>query len=214
MAIDHHYHEVVGLLEEMLIFIFNKLNERYGGPDGEIEWVRKQWPSEPFAVPEKAIRLRFSEGIAMLREAGAQVEDLEDLDTVSEKLLGKLVKEKYKSDFFVLDKFPAGVRPFYTMPDPHDGRYSNSYDFFMRGQEILSGAQRVHDPELLKKRMLETVPPIDPATMADYVSAFEWGAPPHAGAGLGLDRIVQFFLNLPNIRLATVFPRAPDRLNP
>jgi aspartyl/asparaginyl-tRNA synthetase len=34
--------------------------------------------------------------------------------------LGKLVKEKYKSDFFVLDKFPAGVRPFYTMPDPHD----------------------------------------------------------------------------------------------
>jgi len=80
MAIEHHYHEVVGLLEEMLIFIFNKLNERYGGPDGEIEWVRKQWPSEPFAVPEKAIRLRFSEGIAMLREAGAKVEDLEDLE--------------------------------------------------------------------------------------------------------------------------------------
>jgi aspartyl/asparaginyl-tRNA synthetase len=102
----------------------------------------------------------------------------------------------------------------------------------MRGQEILSGAQRIHDPELLKKRMLETVPPIDPATMADYVNAFEWGTPPHAGAGLGrdllsqyetlsfdcpvtgLDRIVQFFLNLPNIRLATAFPRAPDRLNP
>jgi len=40
--------------------------------------------------------------------------------TASEKLLGKLVKEKYKSDFFVLDKFPAAVRPFYTMPDPHD----------------------------------------------------------------------------------------------
>jgi len=40
--------------------------------------------------------------------------------TASEKLLGKLVKEKYKSDFFVLDKFPASVRPFYTMPDPHD----------------------------------------------------------------------------------------------
>jgi aspartyl/asparaginyl-tRNA synthetase len=55
----------------------------------------------------------------------------------------------------------------------------------MRGQEILSGAQRVHEPELLKKRMLETVPPIDPETMTDYVNAFEWGAPPHAGAGLG-----------------------------
>lgn len=62
----------------------------------------------------------------------------------------------------------------------------------MRGQEILSGAQRIHDPELLKKRMLETVPPVDPATMADYVNAFEWGAPPHAGAGLGTYLLTQY----------------------
>ena len=41
------------------------------------------------------------------------------------------------------------VRPFYTMPDPEDGRYSNSFDVFIRGEEIISGAQRVHDPALL-----------------------------------------------------------------
>lgn len=41
------------------------------------------------------------------------------------------------------------IRPFYTMPDPHDSRYSNSYDVFIRGEEIISGAQRVHDPALL-----------------------------------------------------------------
>ena len=44
---------------------------------------------------------------------------------------------------------PAQVRPFYTMPDPEDGRYSNSFDVFIRGEEIISGAQRVHDPALL-----------------------------------------------------------------
>lgn len=48
-------------------------------------------------------------------------------------ILGKLVKDKYKTDFYILDKFPLAVRPFYTMPDPHDKRYSNSYDMFMRG---------------------------------------------------------------------------------
>jgi aspartyl/asparaginyl-tRNA synthetase len=45
--------------------------------------------------------------------------------------------------------YPAAVRPFYTMLDPKDPDYTNSYDFFMRGEEIVSGAQRVHEPEML-----------------------------------------------------------------
>lgn len=49
----------------------------------------------------------------------------------------------------MLDKYPLAVRPFYTMPDPENPLLSNSYDFFIRGQEILSGAQRVHDVGML-----------------------------------------------------------------
>ncbi len=41
------------------------------------------------------------------------------------------------------------VRPFYTMPSPSNSQYSNSFDVFIRGEEIISGAQRVHDPTLL-----------------------------------------------------------------
>ena len=41
------------------------------------------------------------------------------------------------------------VRPFYTMPSPHNSQYSNSFDVFIRGEEIISGAQRIHDPALL-----------------------------------------------------------------
>ena len=44
------------------------------------------------------------------------------------------------------------VRPFYTMPNAEDPQWSNSFDVFMRGEEIISGAQRVHDPELLAGR--------------------------------------------------------------
>ena len=76
------------------------------------------------------------------------------LSTPAEKFLGKLVKEKYNTDFYILDKYPLAVRPFYTMPDPNDPRYSNSYDMFMRGEEILSGAQRIHDADFLTERAL------------------------------------------------------------
>ena len=74
------------------------------------------------------------------------------MDTPTEKLLGSIVKEKYKTDFFILDKFPAKKRPFYTMVDPENSDYSNSYDLFIRGQEVMSGAQRVHDSEMLLER--------------------------------------------------------------
>lgn len=68
---------------------------------------------------------------------------------VQELRLGELVRAKYQTDFFILDKYPSAIRPFYTMPCPEDRRFSNSYDMFLRGQEICSGAQRNHEPQLL-----------------------------------------------------------------
>lgn len=88
----------------------------------------------------------------MLSEVGTEVGPEEDLSTPAERLLGQLVKAKYGTDFYILDKFPLAVRPFYTMPDPQDSVASNSYDMFMRGEEILSGAQRIHDPDFLTER--------------------------------------------------------------
>ena len=95
-------------------------------------------------------------------------------------------------------------------------RYSNSYDFHMRGQESLSGAQRIHNAALLEQRMRAMDPPVDPKSEAfvDYVDAFRHGCMPHGGAGMGLERIVMLWLGLPNIRLASLFPRDPGRLRP
>ncbi|KAK6496264.1 aspartate--tRNA ligase dps1 [Arthrobotrys musiformis] len=213
MAFEEHYHEVMELIGEMLIFIFNGLKERYAE---EIATVRKQYPVEEFKIPKdgKPLVLTFAEGIKMLQEAGREVEPLEDLSTENEKFLGQLVLEKYDTDFYILDKFPLSVRPFYTMPDPTDPNYSNSYDFFMRGQEILSGAQRVHDSALLAERMKSLG--VDPgnAGLVDYVNAFKYGAPPHAGGGIGLERVVFLWLGLGNIRRGSAFPRDPQRLRP
>lgn len=213
MAFEEHYDEVIDVLSELFIFIFSELKNRYGN---DIATVRKQYPVEEFKLPKdgKMVKLPFSEGIKLLREAGKDVGDYEDLSTENEKLLGKIVRDKYDTDFYILDKFPLAVRPFYTMPDPENPNYSNSYDFFMRGEEILSGAQRIHDPEFLKERM--AAHEVDPESLGlkDYVDAFAYGAPPHAGGGIGLERVVMFFLDLKNIRRASLFPRDPRRLRP
>ena len=108
--------------------------------------------------------------------------------------------------------YPINARPFYTMLDPHDPRFTNSYDFFMRGEEITSGAQRIHEPELLAKRAGECGIPVE--TIKDYINSFKYGAPSHGGAGFGLERIVKFYCNLHNIRKASLFPRDPVRLTP
>jgi len=144
------------------------------------------------------------------------VGDYDDLTTPQEKHLGRLVLEKYNSDFYTLDQFPLAVRPAYTMPSPTDPKLSNSYDMFMRGQEILSGAQRVHDAELLAEQMRKHDPPIDPNSPGtkEYVDSFRHGCPPHGGGGFGLERIVQFWLGLPNIRMCSLFPRDPQRVTP
>ncbi|KAI9352049.1 hypothetical protein BDR26DRAFT_850264 [Obelidium mucronatum] len=209
MAFEEHYHEVLDILGELFVFIFQGLETRYAA---EIETVRRQFPFEDFKYLPQTLKLEFKEGIQMLRDAGVEIGDFDDMNTAQEVRLGQLVREKYNTDFYMLDKFPLAIRPFYTMPDPSNNGYSNSYDFFMRGEEIMSGAQRVHDPELLEKRAKEHE--VELSTIQAYLDAFKYGAPPHAGGGVGLERVVMLYLKLGNIRRTSMFPRDPKRIVP
>lgn len=209
MAFNEHYHEVLDLFDGLFTFIFSELNKRY---KHEINIVKTQFPFEDFLFLEKSLRLEYKDAVQMLRDHGVEIGDFEDLSTEKERVLGSLVKEKYKTDFFMLDKFPLEVRPFYTMPDPSRPGYSNSYDFFIRGEEIMSGAQRIHDCAMLEESAKKHS--VDPKTIQPYLDAFKYGAPPHAGGGIGLERVLMLYLNLGNIRKTSLFPRDPKRLEP
>jgi aspartyl/asparaginyl-tRNA synthetase len=100
------------------------------------------------------------------------------------------------------------------MPSSKDKLLSNSYDMFMRGQEICSGAQRIHNHSLLVEQIREKGMDPEADGMREYVDGFRYGCAPHGGGGLGLERVVQFYLGLPNIRLASLFPRDPSRVTP
>ncbi|KAJ7070978.1 hypothetical protein C8F01DRAFT_1108564 [Mycena amicta] len=213
MTIEEHYHEVMELLDELFLSIFRRLREKYSA---EIATVGKQFPADEFTWRESeqggTLKLTFREAIDMLVEDGVAREVLDDINTENERRLGRLVKAKYHTDYFIIDKFPLALRPFYTMPDPEDPTLSNSYDFFMRGEEILSGAQRIHEPTLLMEKMRSKG--VDPESMKAYVDAFRMGCAPHGGGGIGLERVLMLFLKLNNIRRASLFPRDPKRLEP
>ncbi|KAH8272601.1 hypothetical protein KR026_012418 [Drosophila bipectinata] len=209
MAFKYHYHEVLHTIGNTFTAIFKGLRDKYAR---EIESVGQQYKVDAFKFLKPPLILQFSEGVAMLREAGVETGDEEDLSTPNEKLLGRLVKAKYDTDFYILDKFPLAIRPFYTMPDPNNPVYSNSYDMFMRGEEILSGAQRIHDPEYLIERAKHHG--IDTSKIAAYIESFRYGCPPHAGGGIGMERVVMLYLGLDNIRKTSMFPRDPKRLTP
>lgn len=209
MAFKYHYHEVLDTIGNTFTEMFKGLRDKF---QTEIETVGQQFAVEPFKFLDPPLRLDFSVGLSMLRQAGVTIGDEDDLSTPDEKLLGRLVKAKFDTDFYILDKYPLAVRPFYTMPDPENPKRSNSYDIFMRGEEIMSGAQRIHDPEFLTQRALHHN--IDLEKIKAYIDSFRYGCPPHAGGGIGLERVVMLYLGLDNIRKTSMFPRDPKRITP
>lgn len=209
MAFKYHYHEVLHTIGDTFTQMFKGLRDRYAD---EIASVGQQFAVEPFKFLDPPLLLEFPAAVAMLREAGVNMGDEDDLSTPDEKLLGRLVRAKYDTDFYILDKYPLAIRPFYTMPDPKDSKRSNSYDIFMRGEEIMSGAQRIHDAEFLTERA--KVHGIDLEKIKSYIDAFRFGCPPHAGGGIGLERVVMLYLGLDNIRKTSMFPRDPKRITP
>ncbi|KAF2088322.1 aspartyl-tRNA synthetase-like protein [Saccharata proteae CBS 121410] len=213
MAIDEHYHEVLRVLDNTFKHIFKGVYERYRH---ELDVVKRQFPHDDLVWLDETLRLPFSEAIRLLNSTGWRNEDgeelpeNEDLGTRDEIQLGKVIKEKYGTDYYIIDKFPVSARPFYTMPDPNNPEVTNSFDIFLRGQEILSGGQRIHDAATLVKNMEKLK--MDPSTLEEYIKGFEWGAPPHGGGGIGLERMLMLFLNLGDIRHASLYPRDPKSL--
>lgn len=212
MAINDHYTETLEVIHSMFKYIFNGLETRWAK---ELEVIRRQYESEPVRFTEDPCILHWPEAMELLKvEGGLDMGDeMGDLTGAMELTLGKIVKEKYGTDFFILDKYPSNIRPFYTMPDPDDDRYSNSYDIFLRGQEICSGAQRCHDPDLVTE-LLKTKGIEPGAGLQFYIESFRHGVSPHAGAGIGLERVVFLYLGLDNVRKASLFPRDPNRCTP
>jgi nondiscriminating aspartyl-tRNA synthetase len=203
------YHHVIKAMWKTLRRMFNHINE-FNSP--AVEYIRSIHHFVTPVFPIEPLIITFRDGVKILQENGINQSENEDLTTESEKELGRLVKELYASDLFVLSEYPTSARPFYTKRLEDNPNFTKSYDVIFRGVEICSGAQRENDYTALLNQI--TSSGISPEPLSDYLNSFKYGSPPHGGGGLGLERVLILYFDLGNIKLGSLFPRDPSRFTP
>ncbi|MCK4270168.1 MAG: aspartate--tRNA(Asn) ligase [Methanogenium sp.] len=160
-------------------------------------------------VPENRFpRITYSEAID-IAALGIE-EDIsygDDLSTAAERAIGDEMGEHY----FITD-WPTSIKPYYAMPFEDQPEICKAFDLMHPRMELSSGAQRIHQYDLLVEQIKEKG--LSPESFEFYLKPFRYGMPPHAGWGLGMERLIMTMLNLPNIREAVLFPRDRHRLVP
>jgi len=201
MAFISSEEDVMKILEGLVHYMWKK-----GGDfKEEFEILGKKIvvPKLPFK------RVKYDDVIQKLNKNGSKIKWGDDLGTEEEKLLGDIMK-KEGHEFYFITKYPIEAKPFYTMPE--GDKYSRGFDLECKGVEMASGSQRIHDVELLKKRLKAC--DLDPEDFESYLKAFRYGMPPHGGFGFGIERFLMELLDIKNIRECILFPRDRTRLTP
>ena len=205
MSFIEDHEDVMRTVEKAVIYTINRVGEKYSNQ------IRDYFQVD-LKVPKHVPRITLADGHKLLREKGFKPKDPLDLDTEGERKLGEIVEEEYDVQLFYVTDYPWESRPFYTMKKPENPFYTRSYDLIYKGLELVSGSQREHRYEMLRKQIIEKG--LDPESFDFYLKFFKYGTPPHGGAGLGLERFVMRILELRNIREARLLPRDPERITP
>ncbi len=197
--------DVMKMEEQMLHYAFTKTKEA-SSAEFELLGIDLTIPKLPFK------RVKYAEAIDLVNEAGKDLSITDDLDPESERLLEKIFPEKFGTDMVFITHYPLELRPAYTMPSLTDEGMTESFDLTYKGMEITTGGQRIHIYDLLVERF--KAKGFNPPNFSFYLDPFKYGAPPHGGIGLGVERLTMQLLGIDNIREATLLPRDRDRLTP
>ena len=166
---------------------------------------------DSFTVPDTGFpRLSYGEAIERINATGELDAPLawgEDLSTEAERALGDEVGGHY----FVTD-WPSDIKPFYIKDRDDDETLSTGFDLMHPRLELVSGGQREHRHDHLIEGFEQQG--LEPEAFEYYTKMFRYGMPPHAGWGLGGERLVMTMLDLDNIRETVLFPRDRQRLSP
>jgi nondiscriminating aspartyl-tRNA synthetase len=166
-------------------------------------------PDVPAGIPD----IHFTAAQELIAgEAGWDPRGEPDLAPADERWLGAWARREFGSDFLFVTGYPMSKRPFYTHPDPRRPGYSNGFDLLFRGQELVTGGQRLHEHGDYVAALASRGE--DPAPYASYLQVFEHGMPPHGGFAIGLERWTARLTGAANIREVTLFPRDLHRLSP
>ncbi len=155
-------------------------------------------------------RITYDDAITLLHEKGFDdIQWGDDFGAPHETAIA----ESFEKPIFITH-YPTSLKPFYMQPDPNRAEVVLCADLIApEGYgEIIGGSQRVHDAELLKKRLEEHQLNLDAYKW--YLELRQYGSVPHSGFGLGLERTVAWISGVEHVRETIPFPRLLNRLYP
>ena len=164
-------------------------------------------------VPELPFpRIEYDEAIRIIKERGGTIEWGDDIDAENSDLLAQDLPQ-----FYFLPRWPMSLKPFYIHQiEGENGstgqQLSRGFDLNFGRDEMTSGGQREHRIDVLVE-ILKSMD-LDPEEFEFYVAGFRHGVPPHAGWGLGVERILMALTGANNVRETVLFPRDLNRYCP
>ena len=194
------YTDVMDVLESLIVNVYNDVSANCKKEQEDLE-IKIEAPSSPFE------RITYAQALELLQKHDVKLNFGDDLQDAHLRILGK-----ERSGFYFIVDWPLKLKPFYIHEKDDEPTLSKSFDLQYGYLELSSGGTRLHNPEKIKSRLKEQ--DLDPTKFADHLRAFEWGMPPHAGWGLGLDRLIATITKIDNIREVVLYPRDSERLAP
>ena len=195
-----NYTDVMNILEDLVVDTFKYVSENCK-KELEIIGNKTITPDHPFE------KITYSQALDELKEKDVKLKFGDDLLDSHLRILG----ENHPSFYFLTD-WPIKLKPFYIAEKQDNVELSESFDLQCGYLELSSGGSRLHNPEKIKARLKEQN--LDPSKFSEHLQAFDWGMPPHAGWGLGLERLLTIILGIDNVREVILYPRDPERLKP
>ena len=191
------YNDVMNRIEEIIKNSVRTMNDfAHKNPDVE------------FLVPsisEKIPRYTYAELIDKMKKSGVKTQWGDDLYPSNLSKIGL-------SGFYFIIDWPLGPKPFYVKATKNDPKISESFDLMYGDLEISSGSTRIQNKSELESRMKNKGMKVD--SFSYHLKIFDFGVPPHAGCGIGLERLMMALTGIENIRDTTFYPRDVDRLTP
>ncbi|MFQ5781572.1 MAG: aspartate--tRNA(Asn) ligase [Nitrosopumilus sp.] len=191
------YNDIMNRIEDILKISINSVTDYVKNNSG----VEFNVPSIPESVP----RYSYDELIDKMQKAGAKTEWGDDLYPSNLKKIGL-------EGFYFIKDWPLGPKPFYVKASKTNPKISESFDLMFGDLELSSGSTRIEKRDELAERMKNKGMKTD--AFEYHLGAFDYGVPPHAGCGIGLERLIMALTGTENIRDVTFYPRDVDRLTP
>lgn len=203
------YTDMMDYLDNLIRYVIRSINDKN---QVELDSLGIKLPnlSSPFK------RITYSELVENLQNSHKYIRWGDDIAP-------KLLKDLFGDEFYFITDWPSSTKPFYVkskkmnpITEPNNGDVprvlSESFDLMYGSLELSSGSTRINNKTDLMDNMKKKG--LSHKAFDYHLRVFDYGVPPHAGFGLGLERLLMAILKLDNIRDATFYPRDIDRLTP